>query len=153
MKVFSIRTVQRLPVSMGEAWDFFSNPRNLNRITPSWLDFAITSDVPERMYAGLIITYRIKAVMGIPSTWVTEITHLSEPHFFVDEQRVGPYRFWHHQHILRETEGGVDAEDRVHYALPFGPLGRIAHALVVKKKLGAIFGYRKRALQELFPGE
>jgi ligand-binding SRPBCC domain-containing protein len=152
MKVYSIHTVQRLPVSIGEAWDFFVNPRNLDRITPEWLDFTITSDVPDRMHAGLIITYRIKAVMGIPSTWVTEITHVDEPHRFVDEQRIGPYRFWHHQHILRESRGGVDAEDRVHYALPFGPLGRIVQALFVRRKLDAIFGYRKRALEKLFGG-
>jgi ligand-binding SRPBCC domain-containing protein len=150
MKIYSLHARQLLPVALEEAWDFFSDPRNLNRITPESLDFAITSRLPERMYAGLVITYRIKVALGIPATWVTEITHVREPELFVDEQRIGPYRFWHHQHHLRETGAGVEAEDIVHYALPFGPLGRIVHACFVKRKLGAIFEYRRRALEKIF---
>jgi ligand-binding SRPBCC domain-containing protein len=102
------------------------------------------------MYAGLIITYRIRPVMNIPAIWVTEITHLREPDFFVDEQRAGPYRFWHHQHILEEIEGGTAMRDIVHYALPFGLPGRIVHPFMVRPQLRKIFAFRRRKLEEMF---
>ncbi|MDR7418436.1 MAG: SRPBCC family protein, partial [Armatimonadota bacterium] len=135
MRLQSLRTVQRLPVSIAEAWAFFSDPRNLGRITPPWMRFEVLSPLPERAYAGLLITYRVRPVAGIPVTWVTEITHMREPHLFVDEQRFGPYRFWHHQHLFREVPGGVEMEDIVHYALPLGWLGRIVNRLVVAPRL------------------
>lgn len=105
---------------------------------------------PEKMYAGQIISYIVKPLAGIPMTWVTEITHVNEPHFFVDEQRFGPYRFWHHQHQFREIPGGVLMTDIIHYAIPLGPLGIIANSLIVKGELEKIFGFRKKTLESLF---
>ena len=98
----------------------------------------------------MIITYRIRPVLGIPITWVTEITHVQEPSHFVDEQRFGPYRFWHHKHLFKATKDGVEMEDIVDYAMPLGPLGSIPHALLIRKRLEGIFDYRERVLKELF---
>ncbi|RJP76058.1 MAG: hypothetical protein C4524_10770 [Candidatus Zixiibacteriota bacterium] len=150
MKTYTFRRIQRLPIGLEPAWEFFSDPRNLARITPPGLGFTITSELPGRVYPGLIIAYRIRPLLGLPVSWVTEITHLREPHFFVDEQRAGPYRFWHHQHVLRDTGLGVEVTDIVHYALPFGLLGRLANVLVVARRLKEIFDYRERVLQRLF---
>jgi ligand-binding SRPBCC domain-containing protein len=150
MKLYRLHRLQRLPIGLDEAWAFFSSPRNLAAITPPWLDFRVTNDPPEPVHAGTIITYTIRPALGLRVRWVTEITHVEPPHFFVDEQRFGPYRFWHHQHRLRVVEGGVEAEDLVHYALPLGPLGAFTHALTVRKRLDAIFAYRRQALAERF---
>lgn len=150
MKLHRLHTVQRLPISPEAAWTFFSSPRNLPVITPPWLDFQITNDPPEAMHAGAIIAYTIRPALGLKVRWVTEITHVEAPHFFVDEQRFGPYRFWHHQHRFRAVEGGVEAEDLVHYALPLGPLGAFTHAVTVRKRLEAIFAYRREVLAERF---
>ncbi len=144
-----VRT-QQLPISLAEAWDFFSSPLNLPDITPPWLDFSLTSEGSESMYAGMIITYCLKPIMGLPMCWVSEITHVAEPFFFVDEQRIGPYRLWHHQHRFREQPGGVEMTDIVHYALPWGLLGELAHRTVVRRKLGRIFDYRRSRLAEIF---
>ncbi|MDZ7344530.1 MAG: SRPBCC family protein, partial [candidate division KSB1 bacterium] len=114
------------------------------------LDFRMTSVVPDKIYAGLIVTYRIRPLWRISRQWITEITHVREPHFFVDEQRVGPYRFWHHQHWFREIEGGVEMEDIVHYMLPFGAFGSIIHALSIRRKLKEIFDFRKQTLEQIF---
>lgn len=150
MKLYRLHRHQRLPVSVEEAWAFFSDPHNLRLITPPWLDFQLTSDVPNDIYPGCIITYRIRPALSIPVRWVTEITHVDAPHRFVDEQRFGPYRFWHHQHHFRPVEGGVEVEDHVHYGLPFGGLGQGMHALTVRRKLGEIFDYRHDVLAEQF---
>jgi ligand-binding SRPBCC domain-containing protein len=150
VRLQSLRTIQRLPVPIAEAWAFFSDPRNLGRITPPWMRFEIISPVPARAYAGLLITYRVRPLAGIPVTWVTEITHMCEPYLFVDEQRVGPYRFWHHQHLFREVMGGVEMEDIVHYALPLGWLGLIVNRLMVAPRLREIFAYRRRVLEQQF---
>lgn len=150
MKIYRLDEILNLPIPIAEAWEFLSNPASLSRITPEWMEFAVTSELPERMYAGLIITYRIRPIMGIPATWVTEITHLREPDYFVDEQRAGPYRFWHHQHILEEIDCGTAMRDIVHYALPFGLLGRMAHPFLVRPKLQRIFAFRRRKLEEMF---
>jgi ligand-binding SRPBCC domain-containing protein len=150
MRLRSFRTVQRLPVSIVEAWAFFCDPRNLVQITPPWMRLEVLSPLPPRAYAGLLITYRVRPVAGVPVIWVTEITHMHEPHLFVDEQRVGPYRFWHHQHLFREVPGGVEAEDIVHYALPLGRLGDPVDRLIVAPRLQEIFAYRRRVLAEHF---
>ncbi|MDX1548657.1 MAG: SRPBCC family protein [Rhodothermales bacterium] len=150
MTLYRLHALQRLPISMEAAWDFFSHPKNLPVITPGWLDFQMTNPVPERMHTGTIITYTIRPLLGLKVRWVTEITHADAPRLFVDEQRFGPYRFWHHQHHFRAVEGGVEVEDLVHYALPFGPLGRLAHAAVVRARLDAIFGFRREALTARF---
>ncbi len=139
-----------LPVSITEAWDFFSDPRNLRRITPPSLGIRITSDLPPRMHPGMLVTYTITPVFAIPVRWVTEITHVREPSLFVDEQRFGPYRFWHHQHHFREADGGTLVEDMVHYALPFGPAGRILGGPFVRRQLSGIFAFRTRFLEETF---
>jgi len=139
-----------LPIRIREAWDFFSDSRNLSQITPDYLDFRFVGEAPERMYEGMIITYRIRPVLGIPITWVTEITHVQEPTHFVDEQRFGPYRFWHHKHLFKTTEDGVEMEDIVDYAMPLGLLGSIPHALLIRERLEGIFDYREKVLKERF---
>jgi len=141
-------------MSLERAWDFLSDPHNLRTITPDALDFRILSELPPKMYAGMFICYRIRPLLGLPMTWVTEITHVDAPHYFVDEQRVGPYRIWHHQHWLREHgDGAVEMEDIVDYALPFGLLGEAAHALMVRRQVEGIFDYRRKKLETLFPSE
>ena len=145
MKLFKLETVQRLPVSVADAWDFFSDASNLARITPPDLGFEVTSELPERVYAGLIITYRVRPLLGISVTWVTEISHVQEHELFVDEQRFGPYRFWHHQHLFRAVDGGVEMRDIVHYALP--PGGGLARRWLVAPRLREIFDYRRVVLE------
>jgi len=140
---------QFLPVSPADAWDFFSDPRNLCLITPPDLGFAITSPVPERTYPGLIVTYTVTPFLGLAVRWVTEITHCEPPEFFVDEQRFGPYRFWHHQHHFRQVPGGVEMVDIVHYRLPFAPLGEVAAPLVATR-LRRIFDFRRESLESRF---
>jgi len=141
---------QDLPLDLAEAWEFFSRPDNLARITPGDLGFAVTSSLPERMYAGLIVTYRIRPLGGPAIPWVTEITHVREPEFFVDEQRSGPYRFWHHQHLFSEIDGGVRMIDQVHYQLPFGWPAHWALGATVGRRLEQIFSFRRQKLEELF---
>ena len=150
MKLYHLHRRQFLPTSIGTAWTFFTNPHNLARITPPWLDFQITNPVAEEIFPGAIITYRLKTLFGLPTTWVTEITHVREPALFVDEMRLGPYLFWHHQHLFHAADGGVDVEDHVHYALKFGPLGGMLHRAIVRAKLEEIFSYRRAALDNLF---
>lgn len=145
-----LHTIQRLPISLQQAWEFFSTPKNLQAITPDYLNFTITSSVPETMYPGTIITYKVHPVAGIPINWVTEITHVENLRYFVDEQRFGPYKFWHHKHFFKEIPGGVEMQDLVHYALPFGILGNAAHALFVKRQLESIFSYRYKVLSQRF---
>jgi len=142
---------QTLPIPLEAAWDFFSDPANLCRITPPWLGFRLTCPRPEPMYAGQILSYSVQGLPGLKSAWVTEITHVDRPHFFVDEQRLGPYTFWHHQHRFQALEEGIDMEDIVSYALPFGFLGDWLHSLLVKKRLDGIFDYRRQVLEQLFP--
>ena len=150
MKLYQIHTTQNLALSIEEAWIFFSNPANLQTITPDFLKFRILTALPAAMYEGLIIHYKVSAIANIPMNWITEITHVRERQFFVDEQRSGPYKFWHHQHHFTPIENGVQMEDIVHYALPFGLLGRIVHSLLVKHQLTNIFRFRKQVLQERF---
>jgi ligand-binding SRPBCC domain-containing protein len=151
MRLHRLHRTQELPLRLEDAWRFFSDPRNLGQITPPSLGFRMTSpDLLPEIHAGMIITYRISPLPLVSLDWVTEITQARRPHFFIDEQRFGPYRFWHHQHHFEETENGVLCTDLVHYALPFGPLGRVAHALTVRRQLRQIFAYRREALNTLF---
>ncbi len=150
MKIYTLKAVQKLPIPVQEAWDFFSTPVNLTLITPPAMNFRITSDIPPRIYPGAIITYRVAVFSGVTATWVTEISHVREPHYFVDEQRFGPYSFWHHKHFFRELAGGVEMEDLVHYGLPFGSLGRAVHPWMVRRKLEGIFSYRRETLLKRF---
>ena len=150
-KVYSLQTVQQLPVSLEVAWDFFSSPKNLQKITPDHLGFQIISKHHgEKMYAGQIIEYKVKPVLGIPLYWMTEITHVEDKKYFIDEQRFGPYSLWHHQHHFKENDKGVEMTDIVHYKLPLGFLGDIAHALFVKNQLKQIFDYRYKVVEQLF---
>jgi ligand-binding SRPBCC domain-containing protein len=149
MKLYTLERTQRLPIGIEEAWGFFSDPHNLPRITPPFMKFEIASPVATRMYAGMIIRYRVRPLLGVPVAWVTEITHVEEPFRFVDEQRFGPYRFWHHQHHLREVEGGVEAGDLIHYALPLDPAGRLVQRWMVGPQLETIFDFRQRTLEQL----
>jgi ligand-binding SRPBCC domain-containing protein len=150
MKVYCLKRKQALPTSLREAWPFFSSPRNLESITPAFLNFKITSDLPEDIYSGLIITYRIGAVAGIPMTRVTEIKHVEAPYRFVDEQRIGPFRFWYHEHRFRETDRGIEMEDTVYYAMPLGWIGQLVHALFIRARLETIFDFRRDHLDRLW---
>jgi ligand-binding SRPBCC domain-containing protein len=150
-KVYSLSTVQTMPISMEKAWDFFSSPANLQQITPSSLGFSIISKFHgDKMYAGQVIEYKVRPLMGIPLYWMTEITHVTEGRYFVDEQRFGPYSLWHHQHHFRVVEGGVEMTDIVHYKLPFWFLGDIANSLLVKRQLKGIFDFRIKKVESLF---
>ena len=150
MIVHVLEQEQVLPLTLGEAWKFFSSPRNLDAITPPDLGFRIEHCPGEEMYEGQIITYRVRLAPGVWVRWVTEIKAVVEGRSFVDEQRAGPYRFWHHRHSFEECDGGVRMRDLVHYALPLGPIGGLAHALFVRRKLGWIFSSRRDLLGERF---
>jgi len=153
MSVYKLERKQLLPISLEEAWSFFSDPKNLVKITPSYMDFRIIHGAESQMYAGQIIEYRVKPMLGIPITWVTEIKHVDFQQQFVDEQRFGPYRLWHHKHFFVQTDKGVEMTDVVHYKLPFGPFGRIAHWLFVRRQLNGIFDYRFKVLESMFRQE
>ncbi|HKX28983.1 MAG TPA: SRPBCC family protein [Blastocatellia bacterium] len=145
-----LRHSSSLPITLSEAWDFFSNPANLTLLTPPELKMQILTPVSRPMYAGQIITHQVRPLFNIPILWVTEITQVREPHYFVDEQRYGPYRMWHHQHFFREVSGGVVAEDLVDYMMPAGPLGSVIRQLLVSRQLEKIFEYRAQALRQRF---
>lgn len=150
-KVHRLKAVQKIPAAIEEVWPFFSDPRNLLVITPPFLQLKLTNDVfGDAVYAGQVMTYTVKPVMGIPLSWMTEITHVDAPTRFVDEQRKGPYALWHHQHHFKSIEGGVEMTDLVHYRLPFGWIGELAHPVLVKKKLTEIFSYRFGKINETF---
>ncbi|MFH1028556.1 MAG: SRPBCC family protein [Pseudomonadota bacterium] len=151
MKPYTLERRQILPVSLDEAWSFFSNPGNLVKITPPDMDFRITSPPCEETYAGQIITYTVRPLMRVEVSWTTEITHVERPNFFVDEQRFGPYRFWHHQHRFSQVAGGVEMHDLVHYLLHHDHLVGLINRMIVAPRLRRIFDYRSRKLQELFP--
>lgn len=151
MKIYNLKRVQTLPISLQEAWEFFSAPRNLSKITPAHMGFTILYvSGGEKTYPGQIIRYKVQVIPGIKMDWVTEITHVHEPRFFVDEQRFGPYALWHHQHHFKEVPGGVEMTDEVNYAIPFGVLGRIANFIFVGKEVNRIFDYRFKILEEYF---
>ncbi|WP_417856949.1 SRPBCC family protein [Xanthomarina gelatinilytica] len=149
-KVYTLSSKQKLPISLEKAWQFLSSPKNLKTITPDYMGFHILSGAEKPMFAGQIIQYIVTPVFGIKTHWVTEITHVVDKTYFVDEQRFGPYALWHHKHFLREVEGGVEMEDVIDYKLPFGFLGRWLHPILVKPKLTEIFNYRSQKLSELF---
>ena len=153
MAVHNLKQEQFLPVSLDEAWDFFSHPKNLAVMTPEYLNLKFTNELHgDAMYPGQVITYKVKPLLGIPLFWMTEITHVVPGKFFVDEQRFGPYALWHHQHHFETIEGGVMMTDIVHYKAPLGFLGDIAVALFIKKQLNEIFEFRRKKVTELFGG-
>lgn len=150
MKIYTLKSVQKIPIGIREAWDYFSDPRNLQVITPPYMGFHILSGGDKKMYPGQIIQYIVTPVAGLKTKWVTEITHVKNEEYFVDEQRFGPYSLWHHKHFFREIPGGVEMEDIVDYKLPFGILGKLVHPFIVGPKLKEIFEFRKEKLKELF---
>ncbi len=139
---------QFLPLTAGQAWDFFSNPANLSRITPREMNFVLTYGLPSKVYPGLIITYKVSPVFGIPLTWVTEITQVKEPYYFVDEQRVGPYAIWHHEHHFETVANGVMMTDKLFYKVPYGALGNLLDLIFIHKRVREIFGFRKKVLEK-----
>lgn len=151
MPVYSLRSVQRIPITIERAWSFFSSPVNLPAITPSDMKFEIISHHHgENMYPGQIIEYAVAPVAGIRLYWMTEITHVQPMDFFIDEQRYGPYAMWHHQHHFRVIEGGVEMTDILHYKNPLGVLGTLANRLFVRARLRKIFEYRYDQIEKLF---
>lgn len=150
MKIYTLHKKQNLPITMQQAWDFLSDPKNLKTISPDYMGFNILSGADRPMFAGQIIQYIVKPVLGIQTKWVTEITHVIDKHYFVDEQRFGPYRLWHHKHFIKEIDDGIEMEDIIDYKVPFGILGQLVHPILVKPKLEEIFNYRAKKLEELF---
>jgi ligand-binding SRPBCC domain-containing protein len=150
MKLYTLSRIQRLPISMEQAWEFISNPKNLSTITPPEMNFVTLSGDDRTMFPGQVIHYTVSPLLGIKMQWVTEITHVQPGSYFVDEQRFGPYSFWHHKHFIKPIDGGVEMEDIIHYVLPFGILGTLLHPILVKNNLERIFEYRQKKLIELF---
>ena len=149
--IHTLKVVQDLNTTISEAWNFFSNPKNLAEITPKQMGFNITSETQEHMFEGQIISYKVSPFLGIKLNWVTEIKHVKENLFFVDEQRFGPYSMWHHEHhFFKNKDGSTTIYDKVIYKIPFGLIGKIAHKLFIKKRLSDIFSYRKKRIIELF---
>ena len=152
MKSYHLKFHQNLPLSLNEAWDFFSSPLNLAKITPSDMAFKVTSDLnlEEKMYPGMIITYKVSPITGINLNWMTEITQVVPEKYFIDEQRFGPFKFWHHQHHFKAISNGVEMTDVLTYGLPLGFIGDLAHDLFVGNRLKEIFTYREKKTIELF---
>ncbi|MEY3238286.1 MAG: hypothetical protein RI883_2387 [Bacteroidota bacterium] len=148
--MYQLKCTQFVKTDLETCWDFFSSPNNLSKITPKEMGFEVLTENSEHMYEGLMIEYRVRPLLSIPMRWITEITHVKHQHYFVDEQRKGPYKIWHHEHHFKEVQGGVEMTDIVSYELPFGILGKMVHPLIVKKKLDAIFAHRFKVVDELF---
>lgn len=150
-KLYRISFKQSIPSDIDTIWEFISSPRNLKLITPPYMGFNITSEMDsEKMYPGQIISYKVSPVAGIKMNWVTEITHVKEKEYFVDEQRFGPYSLWHHKHFIKAIPGGVEMTDIVDYKIPFGFLGDIANTVLIKKQLKEIFDFRFKKMEELY---
>jgi ligand-binding SRPBCC domain-containing protein len=148
--MYQLKRTQLIKADIKTCWDFFSSPKNLKLITPPYMGFEVKTEVPDKMYEGLMIAYIVRPLLGIPMSWVTEIKTVKENVFFIDEQRQGPYTIWHHEHHFKEVEGGVEMTDIVSYVIPLGILGKIAHPIIVRKKLEEIFAYRFQKVDELF---
>lgn len=152
MAFYQFQKEQFIKASVEEIWDFISSPQNLKKITPKSMGFDIlTPNLPDKIYEGMIISYKVRPLFGIPTNWVTEITHIVDKSYFVDEQRVGPYTLWHHQHIIEKKRNGILMNDIVSYKPPFGYLGSIANTLIIEKQLNKIFNYRTKVLETIFP--
>lgn len=150
MKMYRLSNTQKLPISLEEAWEFLSNPTQLENITTDELSFQKLHDIPDKMYEGMLMQLRLKPFLGIPIDWLTEITHIKEKEYFIDEQRVGPFRFWHHEHRVLPIEGGVEIQDTVHYVMPFSIFGRFVHWLFLRKQVENIFIYREETMEKVF---
>jgi ligand-binding SRPBCC domain-containing protein len=150
-KLYRISFKQSIPSDIDTIWEFISSPKNLKLITPPHMGFDIVSEMDsDKMYPGQIIAYKVSPIAGIKMNWVTEITHVKEKEYFVDEQRFGPYSLWHHKHFIKAIPGGVEMTDIVDYKIPFGFLGDIANSILVKKQLQEIFDYRFKKVEEIY---
>nr|WP_298994145.1 SRPBCC family protein [uncultured Polaribacter sp.] len=150
MKIYTLHKKQNLPISLEEAWNFLSNPKNLKIITPDYMSFDMITKTDRPLYTGQILQYIVTPLLGIKTKWVSEITHIEDKKYFVDEQLYGPYSLWHHKHFIKEIDGGVEMEDIIDYKIPLGILGQLVHPFLVKPKLEEIFSYRQKKLIELF---
>ncbi|MFY7936536.1 MAG: SRPBCC family protein [Flavobacterium sp.] len=150
MKIYRLASKQNLPISKKEAWDFLSSPKNLKAITPEYMSFYFLCGAYTPLFDGKKFNFFVPPLLVINTTWVTEITHVVEGEYFVDEQRFGPYALWHHKHFIKEIPGGVEMEDIIDYKVPMGILGQLVHPFIVKPKLDEIFEYRRKKLIELF---
>jgi ligand-binding SRPBCC domain-containing protein len=151
MMLHTLQTTQFIKSDINTMWEFISSPKNLSSITPDYMQFEVISDLgDDNMYAGQIIEYYVRPLLGVKLHWVTEITHVKDKEYFVDEQRFGPYKFWHHKHFLKQVNGGVEMFDLVHYKLPLGLIGKIGNELLVKKQLQQVFNYRFDVIEKLF---
>lgn len=149
--IYSLEASQVVSIPLAEAWDYFSSPENLSTITPPEMGFTITSKVDRKAYQGQIISYKVSPLLSLKLNWVTEITTVVENEYFVDEQRFGPYKMWHHEHFFEALPNGTTLmKDKVSYKLPMGVIGRLMHTLFVKKQLTQIFKYRREALNKIF---
>lgn len=149
--MYRLKRVQKIPANIDLVWDFISVPANLKVITPDYMSFdVLTPDLPSKMYEGLFIAYKVSPLLNIKMNWVTEITHIKEKEYFVDEQRMGPYKIWHHQHFLKVINGGVEMTDIVDYQPPFGIFGKIANYFFIQNQLNEIFDFRTQKIFELF---
>jgi ligand-binding SRPBCC domain-containing protein len=151
--MYQLKSTQFIPASIETCWDYFSSPNNLKEITPKNMGFIIKTDLPGKMYEGMMIEYIVTPLLGIPMNWITEIKAVKEGVFFIDEQRKGPYKIWHHEHHFKEVDGGVEMTDIVSYEVPFGILGKLVHPLIVRPKLEQIFKYRTKRVEEIFPNK
>lgn len=151
MGVFQFIRTQKVNASIDELWTFISAPHNLKEITPEYMGFDITTtNLPKKMYAGMMISYKVSPLMGFKMNWLTEITQVKEKEFFIDEQRSGPYKLWHHQHQLIPIKNGVLMRDIITYIPPFGILGVIANKWIINRKLIEIFDFRKQQIESIF---
>jgi ligand-binding SRPBCC domain-containing protein len=152
VKTYIFNFEQKLPIPLAEAWDFFSSPFNLEKITPPQMRFKVTSKytADTKIYAGMLITYKVSPLLGIKLNWMTEITNVKDGEYFVDEQRFGPYALWHHAHHFEAIKGGVKMKDILNYAIPYGVIGRLSNRLLVGKEIKKIFTYREKAINDLF---
>lgn len=148
--MYQLKRTQLIRTDLQTCWEYFSAPANLHVITPDYIDFKVHTTVPERMYEGLIIRYTIRPILGIPLNWISEIKTIREGVYFVDEQRQGPYKMWHHEHHFKEVEDGVEMTDIISYSMPLGFIGKFVHWLFIGKQLEEIFDYRIKKVDELF---
>ncbi len=149
--MYTLEQKQVLNISLEKAWEFFSSPKNLQKITPETMDFSLISTLPKQMYSGMFIYYKIKPFRGFQTYWLTEITHSNPPYYFIDEQRKGPYKWWHHEHHFKSIDAHTtEMKDKLYYEMPFGILGKLVHSLFVRMQIEKIFNFRYQKLEELF---
>lgn len=148
--IHTLHREQTIPTPLNQVWAYFATPRNLNEMTPPDMDFEFIAGGDEPMYAGQVIEYKVAILPGLRVRWLTQITHVREKEMFIDEQRIGPYRLWIHEHRFQPVDGGVRMTDHVTYALPFGLLGDLVHALFIRRRLAYIFNFRRQEVEALF---